>query len=404
MFGTHEVEKVIPLRKSTEGVTDIDIKAEPSSPESLLPFTITLLDIKVEPSSPPTALPHEHVDTNEEEPAETALGSDYYETSKEIVDNHLGTSENASGSSRKNAQGNANVSYKCDVCGRCFTNKYVFIRHQTVHTGEMRHQCKTCGRCFGRSCSLKRHQTVHTGERPHACPVCGQKFANRTTLNQHHRALHTNEKPYVCMVCGRKFATHSNRDKHKRVHTDEVRYACEICPSKFRKKESLKKHKQLHANGVKMLHCPKCSIAFKAMKYLLNHLKWHNTEDRQHLCHLCPARFTQKLFLERHLFTHRGEKPYKCCVCERLYTRNADLIKHMRHVHMDGVWATVSSTDSRVEIMMPSHPLTTEPREDTNINETGTSAAALHLAASPLVMPQTSRTEISEGIKDSEAG
>lgn len=135
----------------------------------------------------------------------------------------------------KNLQGSANVSHRCDVCGRCFTNKYAFKSHQTVHSGERQHQCKTCGRSFARSRGLKSHQMVHTGERPHACPVCGQKFAKSSTLKEHHRALHTNEKPYACVVCSKKFAASSSLYKHRRVHTNEApcTYACEICPSKF---------------------------------------------------------------------------------------------------------------------------------------------------------------------------
>ncbi|XP_049274939.1 zinc finger protein OZF isoform X4 [Rhipicephalus sanguineus] len=383
------------------GVTDVDIKMEPiSSPESMLPFAITLLDIKVELCSPPNALLHAH-DTIEKGPAEVALGSSSSETSKDIVDNSLRISEDVTGPLRKKPQGSVNGSHKCDICGWCFTNKHLFKRHQTVHTGEKRHQCETCGQCFARSCGLKRHQQVHTGERPHACPVCGRKFAKRTTLNQHHEALHTNEKPYACTVCGQKFSTKSYLDKHKRVHMDEVPYACQVCPSKFRQKASLEKHKQLHASGVQMLPCPECGITFKAMKYLMDHSKWHNME-KPHLCHLCPARFPRKSFLERHLFTHKGEKPYKCSVCERLYSRIEDLNKHMRRVHMDGVGAAVSSTDSKVEVIMPSNPIATEPREDADMNEAGPSTVACGRSTS--VMPQTSRTEISGGIKDSNPG
>nr|XP_037287723.1 gastrula zinc finger protein XlCGF57.1-like [Rhipicephalus microplus] len=178
-------------------------------------------------------------------------------------------------------------------------------------------------------------------------------------------------------------------------------YACEICPSKFCQKLSLTKHKQLHASGVLVGICTECGKNFKSTKSLVHHFKWHNTE-KVHACQLCPARFTRKFVLERHLLTHKGEKPYKCSACGRNYSSNTNLTRHIQRVHTDTVGATMFSTDCRVEIITPDSPFSTEPQEDSDINETGPSAAAFGNKTS--VMPHTSRTEISVEIKDGGAG
>ncbi|KAL3194441.1 hypothetical protein MRX96_046070 [Rhipicephalus microplus] len=68
--------------------------------DSTLKLVSTDLDVKREPSSPESKLHDEHVDPNEE-PAEAALGSDYNEATKYIMNDRLGILEDAAESSRK---------------------------------------------------------------------------------------------------------------------------------------------------------------------------------------------------------------------------------------------------------------------------------------------------------------
>lgn len=414
-----KVEPISPPATISHGMTNVDIKAEPISPPTTTPHDMTNVDIKVEPNSPPTALPHgmtgvdikvepsspsptlpEHVDANEKGPAEAALESSSSETSKDIMDKSLGTSERATGPSQKKPQGSAKRLLECDTCGRCFKTRYQLKTHQRVHTGEKQHKCDTCGQWFASKNSLSRHQVLHTGEKPHACPECGRKFAHKGTLNQHHKFVHMKRRLYTCPVCDQKFPLKFDLRRHKHVHTGEMPYACQICPSKFCRKASLVKHKQLHAAGVQVGICAECGKSFKSMKSLLNHLKWHNME-KPHSCHLCPARFTKKSNLEKHVFTHKGEKPYKCPLCERLFSTSANVKMHMHRIH-SGVEATVASTDSMAGVATPSKPLVTEPREDADMNEAGPSTVACGRSTS--VMPQTSGTEISGDITNSHPG
>ncbi|KFQ23176.1 Zinc finger protein 85, partial [Mesitornis unicolor] len=54
----------------------------------------------------------------------------------------------------------------CEECGRAFTWRSSFTRHQRTHTGEKPYTCPQCGKSFGQSHRLIQHQRTHAGENP----------------------------------------------------------------------------------------------------------------------------------------------------------------------------------------------------------------------------------------------
>ena len=49
-------------------------------------------------------------------------------------------------------------------------------------------RCEVCGKEFTQSCDLKCHIRVHTGERPYQCEICGKGFTQKTNLIAHNRS------------------------------------------------------------------------------------------------------------------------------------------------------------------------------------------------------------------------
>ena len=66
--------------------------------------------------------------------------------------------------------------YKCNECGKHFSQRSQFISHREFHTGEKAYKCDECGKAFHVKSTLLSHQTVHTGEKPYKCDECGKVF------------------------------------------------------------------------------------------------------------------------------------------------------------------------------------------------------------------------------------
>ncbi|KAJ8869816.1 hypothetical protein PR048_028825 [Dryococelus australis] len=92
--------------------------------------------------------------------------------------------------------------YKCEQCGRSFTESSHLTSHRRTHTGEKPYKCEQCGRSFTESSHLTSHRRTHTGEKPYKCEQCGRSFTQLGNLTKHRRT-HTGEKPYnVSSVVG----------------------------------------------------------------------------------------------------------------------------------------------------------------------------------------------------------
>ncbi|XP_049515261.1 zinc finger protein 239-like [Dermacentor silvarum] len=108
--------------------------------------------------------------------------------------------------------------YKCEACGKSFTQSWYLKAHQLTHTGIKPYNCETCGKSFAWLGYLKVHKRTHTGVTPYKCKTCDKSFKQSSNLNVHQRT-HTGIKPYKCETCGKSFKQLSHINKHQRTHT-----------------------------------------------------------------------------------------------------------------------------------------------------------------------------------------
>ncbi|XP_018936173.1 zinc finger protein 79 [Cyprinus carpio] len=74
--------------------------------------------------------------------------------------------------------------------------------------------------CLAKTLSQRPYQESHPQPKPFRCEECGKGFTQRTRLITHRR-IHTGEKPFRCQLCGKTFSRQDNCLRHMRLHSGQ---------------------------------------------------------------------------------------------------------------------------------------------------------------------------------------
>nr|CAH7757529.1 unnamed protein product [Callosobruchus chinensis] len=168
-------------------------------------------------------------------------------------------------------EGTKEFAAKCQECGKMFNDRGYLSSHMKIHRDKKEYACPHCPKRFNQRVAYNMHLRIHTGVKPHECNVCGKSFSRKMLLKQHQR-VHTGERPYSCPECGKTFADRSNMSLHARLHTGVKPYSCTLCPKSFTKKHHLKTHMNFHT-GLKPYKCDRCGLAFSQSSNMRTHYK-----------------------------------------------------------------------------------------------------------------------------------
>lgn len=185
------------------------------------------------------------------------------------------------------------------------------------------------------------------------CQLCDSKFANVGNLGQHMKHIHKNPaketvirvrsvRPKVianqnespkneCNICGRSFSSFGNMNAHMYIHAETKRYICNFCGRGFNMSNSLRQHLNMH-EGKYPYKCKFCAKGFARQSELIAHTRTH-TGEKPFKCPIdqCERAYTYQIDLKRHKFSAHGiyHKKYPCSICNKIYSENKLLRKHM---------------------------------------------------------------------------
>lgn len=109
---------------------------------------------------------------------------------------------------------------------------------------------------------------------------------------------------------------------HEDVHQ------CRFCPFSSRYVYCVAKHEKVHA-GEKPFRCSVCDKAFSKSALLKQHMRTH-TGEKPFRCEVCQKAFLLRTNLVVHKRVHTGEKPYPCRTCGKPFADKSTLSAHER--------------------------------------------------------------------------
>ena len=171
--------------------------------------------------------------------------------------------------------------------------------------------CQECGKNFNNTINFHKHYRQYHKKAESNCNICERRFHTVYLLRQHGINVHTIEK---CNICGAGMAK-GVLARHRKRHMD-IKFNCEKCDNIFTRKDSLKKHELICGKEVVKVHKTPAVMVFN--------------------CDSCGKTFKKKRYLKQHQRTHVLRitiQKYDCKCCEKIYTSNQSLAKHIEKNH-----------------------------------------------------------------------
>lgn len=139
----------------------------------------------------------------------------------------------------------------CSVCNKVFENALMLDAHERTHKSP-RYKCEECGKQFSQLRNYKYHRSVHLGTKEFAakCPECDKLFNDKGYLSSHLK-IHRNKKEYVCPSCPKSFNQRVAFNMHVRIHSGIKPHKCPEanCGKSFSRKMLLKQHLRTHVSS-----------------------------------------------------------------------------------------------------------------------------------------------------------
>lgn len=139
------------------------------------------------------------------------------------------------------------------------------------------------------------------------------------------------KRPFQCDTCEETFEIYAKLNEHKKTHGKE-RYQCPTCGRWFQKRYHMKNHEQIH-KGLKPYECDLCQKRYTNQTNLDRHIRVTHQNEKKYTCQECGKCFSQLATLRQHHAVHTTERNFSCDVCDKKFKMKQHLRLHeMRHL------------------------------------------------------------------------
>ncbi|CAG9790526.1 unnamed protein product [Diatraea saccharalis] len=150
----------------------------------------------------------------------------------------------------------------------------------------------------------------------------------------------TDERKYIytCQYCRIKFTQNSHYFRHMtsnhQVQQKQATYECNDCQIVFSKKTNLDNHCQTHHQAKSKSKCDSCAITFKSRYCLRRHLKLKQ-QMLENKCLKCQKTFTDQDQLTKHIENKHTFKnvTFQCDYCALKFKVKESLATHLNRIH-----------------------------------------------------------------------
>lgn len=139
------------------------------------------------------------------------------------------------------------------------------------------------------------------------------------------------KRPFQCDTCEETFDAYAKLIEHNKSHGKE-RYQCPTCSRWFQKRYHMKNHEKIH-QGLKSYECQLCQKRYTSQTNLDRHVRVTHHNEKKHMCQECGKSFSQLAILRQHHAVHMTERNFECDVCHKAFKLKEHLRLHqMRHL------------------------------------------------------------------------
>ncbi|XP_063392069.1 zinc finger protein 184-like [Cydia fagiglandana] len=278
---------------------------------------------------------------------------------------------------RKKSQIYLEAPFKCEDCGKAYSDEPAFKTHRVRHspsmgprscdicavrmqprrfyTHEIRHRmkfiCNECSFVSRDKTQAQKHYETHAGK-TYKCPHCEKWFIKSTSYFSHLRLMHP-ELNVDCVDCGETFVSEYGLKQHRnRIHERSHTFVCTICSAKFNSVSALDRHTDTAGEHGALRPCEQCGENCASEQALQEHVGVaHPTES--HHCERCEVTFSNAAALDTHNARkhlgqrykgptrkeHRGrvrEQQHRRVMCDQcgVTVRNSSILEYHKRTHL----------------------------------------------------------------------